>query len=100
MNAVHIVTDGYRLNDLRHEILIWANHEISKKRLRYEWMPAALIAAPKPKYSDRDRAKVLFLAKYLWGDPETDWPGDRNLERARAALIEALETRPHEFPKE
>lgn len=88
-------SSGYlSLDELRFELLIWRNFDLSRSRV-YPWRDAALISKNKVRYTARDRAKLFFLHDYMYV-----FPKDRNLERASAALAEALENEPEKFPQE
>lgn len=82
-----VVEDGYSRDDLRRELLIWAEKELSVPQF-YEWLPFCLVKK-KPFYSRRDVQKFLFIANEL--------KRDRSLERAKQRLIERLNNHPEEF---
>lgn len=82
------VLQEYTRDDIRREVLIWANRDLSIPQF-YEWLPYCLIPKPKPLYTKRDAAKFVFVANYL--------NRVRNLEIAKQKLIEDLELNPWRY---
>lgn len=87
MAATQLLED-YTRDDVRHEVLIWGNRDLSISQF-YEWLPYCLIPEPKPLYTKRDVKKFLFVSNQL--------KRVRNLEIAKHKLIQRIEKYPEEF---
>ncbi|MBE9178639.1 hypothetical protein IQ268_08710 [Oculatella sp. LEGE 06141] len=82
--------EDYTRDDVRRELLIWADRELSVSQF-YEWLPFCLVQR-KPLYGKRDVAKFLFIANHL--------KRDRSLERAKTALLKDLNQHPERYPND
>ncbi|MBW4660988.1 MAG: hypothetical protein KME15_20115 [Drouetiella hepatica Uher 2000/2452] len=60
-----IVQDDWSSEDLRRELLIWANIELKRSQF-YLWLKHAYIKPQQPNvYTDSDRAKLLRFAHLM-----------------------------------
>lgn len=85
------VLEDFTRDEIRRMVAAHTGRSISIRQF-YDWLNAALIPEPKPLYSRRDAAKLLFVASRL--------NRYRSLEAAKQALVNDLTNNPQNYPED
>lgn len=84
------VVKDWTHKELRQELIIWLNLELGQTQF-YAWLPYALIRK-KRIYTNRDRWKLIRFATFM--------KRYKRLEKAKAKLIEDMQTHPEKYPND